>query len=62
LLVIDQDMGFNLGLLSGTGTLALGFALSVTSSSAGSGFYGGVIVGDPPSHGFGLMPHGHWLF
>jgi hypothetical protein len=55
-------MGFNLGALSGTGTLDLGFVLNVTSGSAGSGFYGGVIVGDPPSHGSALMPHAHWHF
>jgi hypothetical protein len=54
------NMGFNLGLLSGTGTVSLGFVLSVTSSSAGSGFYGGVIVGDPPSYSAALMPHAHW--
>jgi hypothetical protein len=44
------DMGFNLGALSGGGTVALDFVLSVTSGSAGAGFYGGLIVGDPPSH------------
>ena len=43
------DMGFNLGALSGTGSLALVFKLSVTSDTAGSGFYGGLIVGDPPA-------------
>jgi hypothetical protein len=44
-----SNMAFNLGALSGSGTLALDFQLSVTSSGAGSGFYGGIIVGDPPS-------------
>jgi hypothetical protein len=56
------DMGFNLGLLSGSGTVSLGFVLSVTSSSAGSGFYGGLIVGDPPGHSSALIPHAHWHF
>jgi hypothetical protein len=42
------DMGFNLGALAGTGTATLGIDLSVTSDAASSGFYGGVIVGDPP--------------
>jgi hypothetical protein len=54
------NMGFDLGTLSGTGTVSLGFTLSVTSTSAGSGFYGGVIVGDPPGHAAAVMPHSHW--
>jgi hypothetical protein len=43
------DLAQNLGGLSGTGTVALDFTLSVTSNAAGSGFYGGLIIGDPPN-------------
>ena len=46
-----DDKAFDLGVLSGSGTLTLDFALSVTSASAGSGFYGGIILGDPPEAG-----------
>jgi hypothetical protein len=53
------NMGFDLGVLSGTGTVALSVQLSVTSDSAGSGFYGGLIVGDPPSDTLPLTPHMH---
>jgi hypothetical protein len=55
-----SNMGFDLGALSGTGTLTLGFQLSVTSGGAGSGFYGGVIVGDPPARSSELLPLSHW--
>jgi hypothetical protein len=55
-----SNMGFDLGALSGTGTLTLDFQLSVTSSGAGSGFYGGVIVGDPSSRSADLTPLSHW--
>jgi hypothetical protein len=44
-----SNMAHNLGALSGSGTIALDFTLSVTSSGAGSGFYGGLIIGDPPA-------------
>jgi hypothetical protein len=38
------------GALSG-GTLTLKAVLSVTSATVGAGFYGDIIVGDPPSAG-----------
>jgi hypothetical protein len=43
------NMAHNLGTLAGSGAVALDFTLSVTSNAAGSGFYGGLIVGDPPA-------------
>ena len=43
------DMAQNLGALSGTGTIALDFSLSVTSDAANSGFFGGLFIGDPPA-------------
>lgn len=43
-----SDVAHNLGALSGTGTVTLDFTLSVTCMAAGSGFYGGLIIGDPP--------------
>ncbi len=52
------NMAFNLGALAGSGTLALDFQLSVTSTGAGSGFYGGIVVGDPPG-GAGAASHLH---
>jgi hypothetical protein len=44
-----DDMAFDLGPLAGTGTLDVQLALSVTTDAAGSGFYGGFIIGDPPA-------------
>jgi hypothetical protein len=44
-----SDMAQNLGALSGSGTIALDFTLTVTSGAPGSGFFGGLIIGDPPA-------------
>jgi hypothetical protein len=51
-----SNMAFDLGALSGSGTLTLDFQLSVTTDGTGSGFYGGVIVGDPPDQAPVAMP------
>ena len=43
------DKGFDLGSMASFGsTLNLSISLSVTTTAAGAGFYGDVIVGDPP--------------
>jgi hypothetical protein len=48
------DKGFNLGSMASYGnTLDLSVSLEVTTTSAGAGFYGDVIVGDPPPAGSG---------
>jgi hypothetical protein len=56
-----SDMAQNLGALAGGGTIALDFSLSVTSDAAGSGFYGGLIIGDPPgAHAFARGTDALW--
>jgi hypothetical protein len=55
-----SNMAHNLGALSGSGTIALDFTLSVTSKAAGSGFYGGIIIGDPPSPHVSPSFHTHF--
>jgi hypothetical protein len=56
-----SNMAHNLGALSGSGTIALDCTLSVTSSGAGSGFYGGIIIGDPPSPHAPPAFHSHFF-
>jgi hypothetical protein len=51
-----SNHGFDLGALSGSGTLTLDFQLSVTSDGAASGFFGGIIAGDPPGHASAAAP------
>ena len=43
------DNSINLGSLSGESSLSVEAELTVTTSTAGSGFYGDLIVGDPPA-------------
>ena len=43
------DLGALTAPLYASGTLALHVALDVTSTNAGSGFYGNLLIGDPPA-------------
>jgi hypothetical protein len=46
----------NLGSLAGESSLSVEAQLAVTSTAAGSGFYGEVIIGDPPPSSAGAAP------
>ena len=45
------DHAFNFGALPASSSIPIVATMSITSASAGSGFYGAIIVGDPPPAG-----------